>query len=297
MTAFDHRSRDDHPREWLQRTVLLGPAVAWALVFVAGPVVMAFVMSFWDVRNFRLVHTFGLHNYIEFASTPIYRDPLFTALLNGLLVALVCVALSLPVAHYIHFRARRWKLVLLGGMIVALWLGYLLRIFGWRVLLGQRGVVNSLLIDAGIIDEPLSFLVFSRFAVILAQTHLALPFAFLPIYLVVERLPRELLDAAADLYAGPLRRYAAVELPLISSGVITGAMFAFVIAFGDYIAPVLVGGPGLVTIGNVAADQFGATFNWPLGAAVGSVMAITVLLLIAVPDLVSRLARRRQAAS
>lgn len=279
------------PRASVQRIVLLGPAVVWAAAFIVAPVAMAVAMSFWAVKSFHLVHTWDLHNYDEFFTTAIYYEPLIRSLVNGLWVAAACVVISVPLAHFIHFRARRAKLALLGGVVIALWLGYLLRIFGWRILLGKDGLVNSVLMSLGLEDEPASWLMFSRFAVILAQVHLALPFAFIPIYLSMERVPRSLVDAASDLYAGAARQFTAVELPLISGGVITGAMFAFVIAFGDYIAPVLVGGPGLVTIGNVASDQFGASFNWPLGAVVGTLMTLTVIVVMAVPDVIRRLWR------
>jgi spermidine/putrescine transport system permease protein len=188
-----------------------------------------------------------------------------------------------------------------GTVVIALWMGYLLRIFGWRIALGRAGVINTVLMEIGVIDHPFSFLVFSRFAVILAQTHLAMPFAFIPIYSAMERLSPATMQAASDLYASRARSLLHVELPLISAGLITGAMFAFVLAFGDYFAPALVGAPSNVTIGTIAADQFGQAFNWPLGAAIGVVMTVTVLVAIGLPDLLGLLRRiqpgKREAAA
>jgi spermidine/putrescine transport system permease protein len=269
----------------------MGPAAIWALLFVVAPTVIAVCMSLWKIVNYRLVHDWNLGSYGDFIHTPIYHDPLYTSLENGALVAAISISLSIPLAHFIRFHVRRHRLLFFGSVVIALWLGYLLRIFGWRIALGREGIINSLLIDLGLISHPLSFLVFSRFAVILTQTHLAMPFAFIPIYAAMERLPTHLIQAAADLGGNRRRQFLHVELPLIAPGVIAGGTFAFVLAFGDYFAPALVGSPGGVTIGNIAADQFGEAFAWPLGAAIGVVMIATVLIVVAVPGFFS-LARR-----
>jgi spermidine/putrescine transport system permease protein len=284
---------------FLQGALLIGPAGVWAALFIVVPTVTVALMSFWKIKSYHLVHDWNLSSYADFINTPIYHDPLFFTLENAAMVAFVCVLLSLIVAHFIHFRVKRHKMFFFGTIVIALWMGYLLRIFGWRIVLGREGVINSVLMDIGVIDHPFSFLVFSRFAVVLTQVHLAMPFAFIPIYAAMERLSPATMQAAGDLYANRTRSLLHVQLPLISAGVITGGTFAFVLAFGDYFAPNLVGAPSNVTIGNIAADQFGAAFNWPLGAAIGVVMTITVLLAMALPEifgLVRRLVPRRQEA-
>lgn len=276
---------------FLQGSLLIGPAAVWAGLFIVVPTVTVVLMSFWQIDNYHLVHHWTLSSYTAVFDTAIYHDPLVFTLENAALVALISVVLSLILAHFIHFRVKRHKMFFFGTVVVALWMGYLLRIFGWRIALGREGVINSVLIEMGVIQHPLSFLIFSRFAIILAQTHLAMPFAFIPIYSAIERLSPSTMQAASDLYASRTRSLLFVELPLISAGLITGATFAFVLAFGDYFAPLLVGAPANVTIGNVAADQFGAAFNWPLGAAIGVVMTVTVLLVIGLPELFGLLRR------
>lgn len=281
---------------WLQGLLLFGPAGLWALVFIVAPTLFAVAMSLWRFATFELVHDWNVDSYVAIAKQAIYHDPFWTSLKYGAAAAVLSVALSLPVAHYIHFRARR-KLLLFGAVVIALWMGYLLRIFGWRILLGRSGVVNSLLLDVGLIDRPLGFLLYSPFAVIVSQTHLAMPFAFIPIFAAMERLPKGVIEAGADLGASPRRQLVNVELPLISGGVITGATFAFVLAFGDYFAPALVGSPSSVAIGSVAGDQFGGALNWPQGAAIGIVMLLVVLLVMTVPQVGARVhgaVRRRQ---
>lgn len=281
---------------WLQGLLLFGPAALWTLAFIVAPTLFAVAMSLWRFATFELVHDWNLDSYTAIVKQAIYHDPFWTSLKYGVAAAVLSVALSLPVAHYIHFRAKR-KLLLFGAVVIALWMGYLLRIFGWRILLGRSGVVNSLLLDVGLIDRPLGFLLYSPLAVILSQTHLAMPFAFIPIFAAMERLPKGVLQAAADLGANGRRQVLNVELPLISGGVTTGATFAFVLAFGDYFAPALVGSPSSVAIGSVAGDQFGGALNWPQGAAIGIAMLLMVLLVMSVPQVGARLhgaVRRRQ---
>lgn len=285
---------------FLQGLLLIGPAGVWAALFIVVPTVTVVLMSVWQISNYHLVHHWNLSNYGAFLHTSIYYEPLFFTLENAAIVAVISICLSLAVAHFIHFRVRRHKLFFFGTVVIALWMGYLLRIFGWRIALGHDGVINSVLLSLGLVHHPLSFLIFSRFAVVLAQTHLAMPFAFIPIYVAIERVAPATMQAASDLYANRTRALLHVELPLMSTGLITGATFAFVIAFGDYFAPDLVGAPSNVAIGNVAADQFSQAFDWPLGAALGVVMTITVLLVMVIPEIAGRtrsLLTPREAAS
>src|ERR1051326_7080434 len=155
---------------WLQALLLLGPAAAWGIAFIAIPFFMAVRMSLWEIVLFRLVHHLTFSNYRQFFSTAIYHDPLFVSLENGAIAGSACVLLSVPVAHFIRFRGGRYRAALFGAVVIALWMGYLLRIFGWRIILGNDGPLNKLMIEAGLIHHPPAFLVFSRFAVVAAPT-------------------------------------------------------------------------------------------------------------------------------
>lgn len=272
----------------LQALILFGPAAIWAVAFVLVPTGFAVLMSVWKFENFQLVSEWNLDSYKAFFEQSIYHDPLWTSVKYGLAVAVISVGLSLPLAHYIHFRAKR-KMLIFGAVVIALWLGYLLRILGWRILLGQEGVFNTLLMDVGLIDKPLGFLLYSPFAVIVSQTHLAMPFAFIPIYAAIERLPKGVMQAASDLGANGFKQVTTVEIPIIADGLTFGALFAFVLAFGDYFAPALVGSPSTVAVGSVAGEQFGGALNWPLGAAIGVIMLVAVLIALVVPQMIKRL--------
>lgn len=273
----------------LQGAILIGPAALWALAFIVLPTLMAVRMSFWRMENFQLVHHWTLDNYSLMLDSSVYRDGLVRSLKNGVIASAAAVLLSIPLAHFIRFHVHRHRTLFIGGVVVALWLGYLLRIFGWRIIFGTSGVLNSFLMSVGITDHPLQFLIFSTFAVAVTQTHLAMPFAFIPIFAAMERLPVNVMEAGGDLGANRRRQFFFIELPLISRGVVIGGTFAFILAFGDYFAPVFVGSPSAsTTLGNLAANNFRATINWPFGAALGVVMMITILVVLAITELVVR---------
>lgn len=265
---------------WLPGLVLLGPAAIWVLLTIVAPVLMVLRLSVQEMSGFDLEPTWTLANFEEILSRDIFLQALKNSLRNGVITSIAAVLISVPLAHFIRFRVRKHKALLLGMIVIALWTGYLLRIFGWRIALGNEGIINSFLIWTGLVDEPVSFFVFSTFGVILAQTHLTIAFAFIPIYAVMERVPASALMAAADLGASRIRSFFTVELPLIAPGVLMGGTFAFILAFGDFFAPTFVGSPSAKTLGNVAADNFREIINWPVGAAAGVVMMIVVLAIL-----------------
>jgi spermidine/putrescine transport system permease protein len=274
---------------WLQALLLFGPAAIWAALFILFPMVEAVKMSLSQIRYYKLVHDWTLDNFQTFFSNPLYTDALLRSVVRGLIVAAVSVAISLPLAHFISFRVKRHQFVWFAAVVVALWLGYLLRIVGWRILLGNEGVLNGLLTGVGILDHPTKIFVFNPFAVILVQVHLAMSFTFIPIFVVMQRVPHRLMQAAGDLGARRWRQILEVEAPLIAPGVAIGFTFAFVLSFGDYFAPTLVGDPGSIGIANLASSQFQQGLAWPLGAAIGVVMIVTVLAALALPSLLFRL--------
>ncbi len=277
---------------WLQALILLGPAAIWAAFFIIFPMFEAVKMSLSEIRYYHLVHNWTLESFHTFFSNSLYGEAVVRSVTRGLMVALLSVALSLPLAHFISFRVKRHQFVWFAAVVVALWLGYLLRIVGWRILLGREGVLNGLLTGVGILGHPTSVLVFDPFAVILVQTHLAMSFSFIPIFVVMQRVPHRLMQAAADLGAARWRQMLEVELPLIAPGIAIGATFAFVLSFGDYLAPTLVGNPGSIGIANLAASEFEHGIDWPLGAAIGVVMTVVVLVALMLPPLLIALYRR-----
>jgi spermidine/putrescine transport system permease protein len=202
-------------------------------------------------------------------------------------------ARAYPMAYFVAFKVERAKFVWLILLTIPFWTSYLLRVFAWKVILGYNGVINSSLMDLGLIREPLAFLLYNPFAVVVTLAHAWAAFAILPIYVSLEKIDRSLLEAAADLGDGPLRRFLRITLPLSLPGVIGAAVLIFVPTTGDYVTPSLVGGSGGVMVANVIDVQFTKIGNWPLGAALAmaSMAVVAVLTLLTVQAARAAIAR------
>ena len=162
-------------------------------------------------------------------------------------------------------------------MVASIFGGYLVRIYAWRAIMGDEGLINSLLLSIGLIHKPLRFLIFSQFAVVVALVNFLLPFGVLPLFSAMQNIPRETIEAATNLGAGPWAVFRTILLPLTSTGVRIAFAFAFVLASGDYVTPELLGGTNGLLIGNAISDQFTIEFNWPLGCALAIAMLLIAL--------------------
>ena len=161
---------------------------------------------------------------------------------------------------------------------------FLLRIMAWRLLLGREGAINWVLTTTGLVDEPSTLLIYSRAAVIITLIYIWIPFAALPIYAALQRIDRGQLEAAADLGAGPWTRFLRVTVPLSMPGVLAALFMVFIPTVGEYVTPVLVGGPDGVMYGQLVQDFFTRAGNWTLGSALAVVMLATTVALVAVAD-------------
>ena len=268
---------------------LVGPSLLYALLLLAVPIGAIVVLSFWTQNDLQLDRTFTLANYREAWTNPLYRVLMLRSLWVSAVVTLVTVVLAYPIALYVSFHVVRHKALWLFLITIPFWTSYLLRVFAWKIILGNGGVLNSGMIGLGLIDEPVSWLLYNKNAVIVTLAHAWAPFAILPIYASLERIDRSLLEAATDLGDGPLRRFLRVTLPLSLPGVVAAALIVFIPTVGDYVTPRLVGGTDGLMIANMIQVQFGRASNWPLGAAL-SVSAMAIVA--AVSLLVVLLARR-----
>jgi spermidine/putrescine transport system permease protein len=168
--------------------------------------------------------------------------------------------------------------------IIPLWVSYLLRAYIWKTILGSEGVLNSLLIWIGVIEQPVSYFLYNQFAMVITMSYIFMPFMVMPIYASLEKIPINLINASKDLGAGRLLSFLRITLPLSVPGILAGFTFTFCMASGDFISPVLVGGPYSNMIANVVTSQFGLAMNWPLGSAISVVLLLIVLLVISLSD-------------
>lgn len=267
----------DKPRSYITGI----PIILWLLIIIITPVILMLVMSFRQKVGYEISNVLTLSNYLEIFKKPFY----FKILLRSFRVALIASALAIfagyPLAYYISRKIRKGKNLLFMLVIMPLWISYLVRIIAWRTILGNRGLINSTLMAIGLIQEPLSFLLYNQFAVAITLSYIAIPFVFIPLYTVLEKIPVNLVDAAKDLGASEFQTFINVIFPLSIPGLLTGFMLAFVVSLGDYIIPMQLGGTGGMMLGNIIWSQFGFAFNWPLGAALGFILFSIAAMVLA----------------
>jgi spermidine/putrescine transport system permease protein len=262
------------------KSIVALPPLAWVAAFLLLPYALMFVHSLWAVGEGVIVHHWNLDNYKVLFTNPLYAEVLFRTMRIAASVTLCSILLGYPLAYYLAFHAGVRKELLYQLVIVPLWVSYLVRGYAWKTILGSDGVLNGFLEYLHFTREPVGFFLYSPFAVVLVLTHIYTPFVFLPIYAAVEHIPRPLLEASQDLGASPVQTFRRVILPLSLPGLLAGATFAFVLSLGDFLAPLLVGGPSGTMIANVVESLFGAAFDWPLGAAISvGILVITISLL------------------
>jgi spermidine/putrescine transport system permease protein len=267
-----------YPRAY--KTLVSVPPLLWAGLFLLLPYALMFAHSFWAVRDGVIVHQWNLQNYATLFSKPVYVEVLLRTMRIAASVTLCSLLLGYPLAYYLSFHAGARKELLYQLVIVPLWVSYLVRGYAWKTILGSEGVLNGFLQYLHLTHEPVAFLLYSPFAVVLVLTHIYTPFVFLPIYAALEHIPRPLVEASQDLGAGSLQTFLRVILPLSIPGLLAGATFAFVLSLGDFLAPLLVGGASGTMIANVVQSLFGAAFDWPLGAAISvCILILTISLL------------------
>ena len=263
------------------RAAITLPPLLWVGAFLVLPYALLFCVSFWSVSPEQyIVHSWTLDNYRELFRVDVYWQTLLRSMSIAARVTIFSLLLGYPLAYYVSFRAGKRKDLLYQLVIIPLWVSYLVRAYAWKTILGSDGVLNTSLQYLHVTRHPLEFLLYSPFAVVLTLTHIYTPFAFLPIYAALEHIPRNLIEASQDLGASPAQTFWRVILPLSLPGVVAGATFAFVLSLGDFLAPLLLGGPSGIMISNIVVSLFGAAYNWPLGAAISFFMLSFVVALL-----------------
>jgi spermidine/putrescine transport system permease protein len=265
------------------------PPLLWVTCFLLVPYAILFCYSFWSVSPLQvIVHNWNLQNYLQLVRNPIYATVLFRSMRIAGAVTLLALLLGYPLAYYLSFHAAKRKDLLYQLVIIPLWASYLVRGYAWKTILGSDGVLNCFLQYLHITRHPVEFFLYSPFAVVLTLTHIYTPFTFLPIFASLEHVPSNLIEVSHDLGASPWSTFRRVVLPLSLPGILAGATFAFVLTLGDFLAPLLVGGPSGIMISNIVVSLFGAAYNWPLGAAISLCMLLLVVGLLMATERIER---------
>jgi spermidine/putrescine transport system permease protein len=274
---------------WLKLLLLLLPSLVLITIYLIIPIIMLVVMSFYRSSMFGVVPDFSLVNYQQFMNSSLYVGLLIKSIRMALTVTAISLLVSYPFAYFLARASGRLKIALLILVMVPFWTSYLIRTMAWLPILGIKGIVNHTLLALQIVTDPIEAFLFNEFSVILTLIHIYMPFMVVPIFLSLDRLDSRLLEAAGDLGANPWRAFWNVTLPLSMPGVVGGIVMVFIAAFGAYVTPKLLGGSSGIMFGNVLADQYSGTFNWPFGAVLALIMISVVLLLLLIASRFSRL--------
>ncbi len=259
--------------------ISIGAPVAYMVLLFVAPIFVFLIYSFWRIDGFEIVREWTLANYVRVVQDRAYLILISRSVSIGLITGLVTVVLSYPVAYAMVFRMKEGREAILLLMILSLFSSYLVRVYAWKTILGGSGMINSALLAVGLIREPLSWLIYSKFAVVVTLTSVFLPITVLPLYSALMNIPYSLIEASRDLGAGAAQTFRKVTLPLSMPGVVAGFVFTFVLTAGDYVTPALLGGSDGQLIGNAITSQFGVASNWPLGSAITFFVVVTLLIL------------------
>jgi spermidine/putrescine transport system permease protein len=275
----------------LRPLALALPATAALLVFLIAPLAAFAVYSFLTGGLYEVKGPLTLENYREVVDSGLNRTLARNSLVVGILASVASVLFALPVAYWLRYTSSRAKNLALFLIVASFLASYLVRIYAWRTILGTEGVINSGLQALGVIDSPLTFLVYNRFAVTIALVHIYLPYVVLVIYAGLAPLTPAYLEAAQDLGAGRVQRWRRVVLPVVAAPAASALLFVFVLSAADYVTPQFLGGKTGVLIGVQVQVAFTGNGDYASGAAISFALLAGFMACYALVALALRLTR------
>jgi spermidine/putrescine transport system permease protein len=263
-------------RPGLLPLLLLAPAIAWLVAFYVYPAIQMLQASLWSGT----LETGFAFSWANAATYPEalgrYSDQFLRSILYAAVSTVVCLALAFPLAYTIAYRAGRWRTILLFIVIAPFFTSFLLRVLAWKTVLGDDGFLLGPLKSIGVLPEEFRVLA-TPIAVIFGISYNFFPFMVLPIYVSLEKIDRRLVEAAKDLYAGPVRAFQRITLPLALPGVFAGSLLVFIPAMGDFVNAELLGSVQTRLIGNVIQSRFLVNNDYPTAAALSFMLMAGIL--------------------
>ena len=275
----------------LWRWIVIVLPYLWLVLFFLVPFAIVFKISFSDPivaqppftplfdqsQNFLNWFQGSLNNYLFLLEDNLYWVSYLRSIKVAFISTIFCLLLGYPMAYYIAQSPPTKRNVLLMLIILPFWTSFLLRVYAWMGILSTNGIINSMFLWIGIIDEPIQML-YTNFAVYLGIVYTYLPFMILPLYANLERLDLNLHDAAADLGGKPLQVFRDITLPVSLPGIIAGSLLVFIPAMGEFVIPALLGGLDSLMIGRTLYDEFFVNRDWPLASAVATILLLILVL-------------------
>jgi spermidine/putrescine transport system permease protein len=266
---------------WGNSAGLALPIAGWFFWFLLIPLAIIFVYSFATKGTYGgIVYRFSVENYLR-ATDPIYLQVLWNSIKLAVFTTVSCLILGFPMAYVMATASPRMRSVLLMAVVIPFWTNFVVRAYAIKLLLGETGPVNAVLLSLKIVPEPLA-LGNSDLAIWLGMVTNYLPFMVLPLFVALEKFDFTLLEAAKDLGARPLDLLLRILLPMTRAGIVTGSLFVFTPALGEFVIPDLLGGARTMLIGNLMSEQFLKARDWPFGSALSLILVLTVMVSLVV---------------
>lgn len=287
MAATSHDTPAETPlsteRRRKDRSIwLLAPGVLWMLLFLVLPILMMVYVSFWTQTTFKIEPTLTLKSWITFFTSETYLGALWTTVRIWLIVLAATLAVGYPAALFVGLFVKNKTLstALLVLCVIPFWTSFLIRVLAWRPMLGKEGAINMILLNLGIIDQPIEVLLFSELSVIIGMTQIYCVFMVGPIAFMLGRIDPSVIEAAQDLGAGFWRIFRTIILPLSMPGVVVGAIFVSVMVLGEFATAAALSGRKVNLLGNIIVTQVGS-LKWAFAAVAGVVLTIIMGAVVA----------------
>ncbi len=283
-------------RSSLGRRAVLGVPFVWLLVFFALPFLILLRISltdmgegldpfaqmlFNDQGKWKLV--LKVENYVSIFrdssgrwGSTIYTGAYWLSLKYAFVTTVLCLLLGYPFAYFIARANPSRRIIYLMMLMLPFWTSFLLRVYAWKGILADQGVINSVMVWVGLIDEPLQML-YTNVSMLVGMTYVYLPFMVLPLYANLVKMDNRLLEAAYDLGASPWKAFWLITVPLSRAGIVAGSMLVFIPCVGEFVIPSLLGGAENIMIGRVVWDEMFSSNNWPRAAALAILMIVLVI--------------------
>ena len=271
---------------------VIGIPYLWFILLAAVPILIIFKISLSEMQGTSVSNmidwsngwpklTLNFSSYQFIFSDSLYLKTYLSSIKYALLTTLICLVIGYPFAYFMARSPKHMQPTLLMLIMLPFWTSFLLRIYAWKTLLENNGIINNVLMSLGVIDAPLQMMN-TPFSLMIGMVYSYLPFMILPLYANLSKLDMRYLEAAADLGTSPFKAFWLITVPLSKAGIIAGSMLVFIPTIGEYVIPELLGGSSTLMIGRVLGNEFFSNNDWPMASAVAVVMILLILVPMAI---------------
>jgi putative spermidine/putrescine transport system permease protein len=271
----------NQPWKTLQPYLLITPQTLVFALFLIFPIIMILIVSFWEFNGYAMTPAFSLTNYVDIFTSGVSLSTYLNTFKYVFLVWFFCLAIAFPISYFLAFYIQNQKLQIILFLVctVPFWTSNIIRMISWIPVLGKEGLINGALIKLGLVEQPIEWLLYSDFAIVLGMVHLFSFFMIAPIFNSMMRIDRNLITAAEDLGASGWQILKEVIVPLTAPGMAIGSIFVVTLVMGEFVTVRLMGGGQSASIGKLIQTQIGS-LQYPLAAANAVVLLIVTLILV-----------------